>query len=309
MGMGYTLILYGSKKVAGALAGNSNQSATLVNIRILNCPSSDQSRHRSPSAAFSSSSASRNRDVMEEKPSTMSSSPTSSNYTTKTTQELAIEGQKHLEETVESAFLILSAMNDELCNPNLWSTTSSAVSSAAPPNTTGGGGAASMSNGHHSNTDVLSDSSSASSSASASHSHPQHHNSFDIGGGALDEARLQYKSSVASLRSVLIAISNSQKVKLSEAVPTSTSLSPADQIEIEKLEEKASILRKVDFMFERLEWNLSVYSETQVCMEMCIHKVKTKAELAVKNKYLKILMDQLRNLLADISTWQSPCTA
>ncbi|KAL0407869.1 UNVERIFIED_CONTAM: Mediator of RNA polymerase II transcription subunit [Sesamum radiatum] len=209
---------------------------------------------------------------MEEKPSTMSSSPTSSNYTTKTTQELAIEGQKHLEETVESAFLILSAMNDELCNPNLWSTTSSAtsaaVSSAAPPNATSGGGTA----------------------------------TFDIGGGALDEARLQYKSSVASLRSVLIAISNSQKVKLSEAVPTSTSLSPADQIEIEKLEEKASILRKVDSMFE-------VYSEKQVCMEMCIHKVKTNAELAVKNKYLKILMDQLRNLLADISTWQSPCTA
>ncbi|XP_020549690.1 mediator of RNA polymerase II transcription subunit 30 isoform X2 [Sesamum indicum] len=184
---------------------------------------------------------------MEEKPSTMSSSPTSSNYTTKTTQELAIEGQKHLEETVESAFLILSAMNDELCNPNLWSTTSSAtsaaVSASGPPNTTSGGGTTSMSNGHHSNTDVLSDSSSASSSASASHSHPQHHNSFDIGGGALDEARLQYKSSVASLRSVLIAISNSQK------------------------------------------------------------------ELAVKNKYLKILMDQLRNLLADISTWQSPCAA
>ncbi|KAK4422374.1 protein RRC1 [Sesamum alatum] len=234
-------------------------------------------RHPSPSAAAAAFFSSPPHLLMEEKPSTMSSSPTSSNYTSKTTQELAIEGHKHLEETVESAFLILSAMNDELCNPNLWSTTSSAAG-AAPPNTTNatGGGTASMSNGHHSNADVLSDSSSASSSASASHSHPQHHNSFDIGGGALDEARLQYKSSVASLRSVLIAISNSQKVKLSEAVPTSTSASPADQIEIEKLEEKASILRK---------------------------------ELAVKNKYLKILMDQLRSLLADISTWQSPCTS
>lgn len=66
-----------------------------------------------------------------------------------------------------------------------------------------------MSNGHHPNGDVLSDSSSASSSAQ---SHTQRHNSFDIGGGALDEARLQYKSSVAALRSVLIALSNAQKV-------------------------------------------------------------------------------------------------
>ncbi|PIN11906.1 hypothetical protein CDL12_15490 [Handroanthus impetiginosus] len=215
---------------------------------------------------------------MEEKPSTLSSSPTSGNYTTKTIQELAIEGQKHLEETIEAAFLILSAMNDELCNPSLWSTTSS---TAGPPSSTTaannnlGGGPISMSNGHHSNVDVLSDSSSASSSASASQPHPQHHNSSDIGGGALDEARLQYKSSVASLRSVLVAISNAQKAKLPDVVPTSSSLSPADQMETEKLEEQASMLRK---------------------------------ELADKNRHLKTLIDQLRNLLADISTWQSPCT-
>ncbi|KAK6129750.1 hypothetical protein DH2020_036512 [Rehmannia glutinosa] len=200
---------------------------------------------------------------MEEKPSTMSSSPTSTNYATKSTQELAIEGQKHLEETIEAGFLILSAMNDELCNPAFWSTTSSA---AHPPN---GGGPSSISNGHHSNGDVLSDSS----SASSSQSHPQHHNSSDIGGGALDEARLQYKSSVTSLRFVLIAISNAQKAKIPEAVPTS--VSPDDEMETEKLEEQAAILRK---------------------------------ELADKNKYLKVLIDQLRDLLADISTWQSPCT-
>ncbi|XP_057810394.1 mediator of RNA polymerase II transcription subunit 30-like isoform X3 [Salvia miltiorrhiza] len=176
---------------------------------------------------------------MEEKHSTMSSSPTSSNYSHKTTQELAVEGQKHLEETIQSAFLILSAMNDELCNAALWSNTSSSASAAPPGGTNPGGGPASMNNGHH---DVSSDSSSASSSASASQSHTQHHNSFEIGGGALDEARLQYKASIASLRSVLLAISNAQK------------------------------------------------------------------ELAEKNKYLKILIDQLRGLLGDISTWQSPCT-
>lgn len=132
-----------------------------------------------------------------------------------------------------------------------------------------------MTNGLHPNGDVLSDSSSASSSASASQSHTQHQNSFEIGGGALDEARLQYKASVASLRSVLLAISNAQKGKASEAILTSTSVSVADQTEIEKLEDQAAILRK---------------------------------KLAEKNKYLKTLIDQLRGLLADISTWQSPCT-
>ncbi|XP_051137482.1 mediator of RNA polymerase II transcription subunit 30 [Andrographis paniculata] len=217
---------------------------------------------------------------MEEKPSTLSSSPTSSNYTTKTTQELAVEGQKHLEETIESAFLILSAMNDELCNPSLWSNTASAnPPNAATAATAGnvGGGHTSMSNGHN-NGDVLSDSSSSASSsasASASQSHPHHHNSSDVGGGALDEARLQYKSSVAALRSVLIAISSSQKAKTSEAVPAGSSTPPADQTEIEKLEEQAATLRK---------------------------------EVADKNKNLKLLIDQLRNLLADISTWQSPCS-
>ncbi|KAL3819098.1 hypothetical protein ACJIZ3_005003 [Penstemon smallii] len=196
---------------------------------------------------------------MEEKPSTLSSSPTSSNnYTTKTTQQLSVEAQKHLHETIHAAFLILSAMNDELCNPTLWST-----------------------NAHHSNGDVLSDSSSsASSSASQSHGPQNHHNnnsssSIDIGGGALDEARLQYKSSVASLRSVIIAISNAQKAKASEAAPTSISASPEDETEIEKLEEQAATLRM---------------------------------EVEEKNKHIKRLIDQLRNLLADISTWQSPCS-
>ncbi|KAI3991704.1 hypothetical protein MKX01_038102 [Papaver californicum] len=41
----------------------------------------------------------------------------------KSLQELAVEGQKHLEDTIEAAFQILSSMNDELCNPALRSST------------------------------------------------------------------------------------------------------------------------------------------------------------------------------------------
>ena len=167
----------------------------------------------------------------------------------KATQELALEGQKHLEETIESAFQILSSMNDELCNPTLWST--------PPPPAT----AASSHSSASLNGDASSDFS--------------HHMEI-AGGGALDDARLRYKSSVASLRAVLNAIQSSQKAKAFEASSAASgSASQAEQAEIEKLEERASNLRK---------------------------------ELADKNKYLKLLIDQLRDLITDISTWQSPCS-
>ncbi|PPD69185.1 hypothetical protein GOBAR_DD33930 [Gossypium barbadense] len=93
------------------------------------------------------------------------------------------------------------------------------------------------------------------------------------GNGALDEARLRYKNSVAALRTVLTAIPNSQKAKAFETGSTATS--PADEADIEKLEEEASNLRK---------------------------------ELANKNLYIKRLIDQLRELITDVSTWQSPCS-
>lgn len=154
-----------------------------------------------------------------------------------------MEGQKHLEDTIESAFQILSSMNDELCNHHLWST------SSPPPNVNN------SSNGHH-----------APSNGDAMSSDTTHH--FEMGGGALDEARLHYKSSVAALRSVLTAIPNSRKAKAYDIDPIST-----DDLDAEKLEERASALRK---------------------------------DLENKNKHLKLLIDQLRELITDVSTWQSP---
>ncbi|CAN4077128.1 unnamed protein product [Withania somnifera] len=184
----------------------------------------------------------------------------------KSVQELAVEGQKHLEDTIEAAHQILSAMNDELCNPSLWSTIPNTTAASSSATAAPGGVLSNGQQQHHSNGDVLSDTSS-SSSASAPH--------LDIGGGALDESRLHYKSSVASLRSVLTAISNSQKTKALETASASGSLSAADQAEIEQLEDRASTLRK---------------------------------DLVDKNKHLKLLIDQLRDLLSDLSTWQSPCS-
>ncbi|XP_076920968.1 mediator of RNA polymerase II transcription subunit 30-like [Bidens hawaiensis] len=166
---------------------------------------------------------------MEESSSTSMSSQ-------KSTQELAMEGQKYLEDTIESAFQILSSLNDELSNPNLWSSSSS--SSSPHPN-----------NAHD-----------------ATSSDTTHH--FEMGGGALDEARLRYKSSVAALRTVLAAIPNSRKAKAYDVDPMST-----DELDVEKLEDQASALRK---------------------------------ELENKNKHLKNLIDQFRELITDIASWQSP---
>ncbi|KAL9271192.1 Mediator of RNA polymerase II transcription subunit 30-like protein [Drosera capensis] len=158
----------------------------------------------------------------------------------KPTKTLAIEGQRHLEDTIEAAFQILSAMNDELCNPSLWAPSDQQVTSAAEEE------------------EGLSEL-----------GHQVQQQQFDIGGSALDEARLRYKSSVAALRAVLAAIPESGKGT------TEASFTQADETEIERLEEQAAALRE---------------------------------ELADKNKYLKLLIDQLRSLIADISTWQSPCT-
>ncbi|KAK1319160.1 Mediator of RNA polymerase II transcription subunit 30 [Acorus calamus] len=162
----------------------------------------------------------------------------------KTRQELGLEGQRHLEETIGAAFQILSSMNDELCNPSFWSPSS--ASSSAPV-------------GGPDTSDHAPDS--APSSASGG------------GGGALDLARLRYKSAVSSLRAVLVAVPCNAKEMGSEVSAFEPKVDPT---EIERLEERVSELRK---------------------------------ELANKNKHLKLLIDQLRELIADISMWQSPCSA
>ncbi|XP_042497265.1 mediator of RNA polymerase II transcription subunit 30-like isoform X2 [Macadamia integrifolia] len=148
---------------------------------------------------------------------------------TKGTQELAVEGLKHLEDTIEAAYQIISSMNEELCNPALWSTTAVA----------------------HSSSVINPDASDSS-----------HH--LETGGGALEEARLRYKSSVASLR---------ESNAFESGSTSAGSELQGNKAEIEKLEERVINLRK---------------------------------ELICKNKHLKDLIDQLRDLITDISTWQSP---
>lgn len=163
-------------------------------------------------------------------------------------QEMAVEGQRHLEETIAAAFQILVSMNDELCNAGLWS--SSSVSAAAA--------AAGCQHQH---------------SATPPPPHSADSDAADAGGapgpgGSLDEARHRYKSAVAALRASIFAVSScAQDIGSTE--------SEADHAEIERLEEHASALRK---------------------------------EIESKNKQVKLLMDQLRDLITDVAMWQSPCS-
>uniref|UniRef100_J3LD53 Uncharacterized protein n=1 Tax=Oryza brachyantha TaxID=4533 RepID=J3LD53_ORYBR len=85
-------------------------------------------------------------------------------------------------------------------------------------------------------------------------------------GGSLDEARHSYKTAVAALRASITAVSS---CRAQEIGPTEDK---GDTAEIKKLEDRVSVLRK---------------------------------EIESKNKDVKCLVDHLRDLISDVSMWQS----
>ncbi|XP_062225455.1 mediator of RNA polymerase II transcription subunit 30-like [Phragmites australis] len=165
-------------------------------------------------------------------------------------QELAAEGQRHLEETIAAASQILASMNDELCNPALWSSASAGSQSQHPSHH-----AAATPPLHSADSDAAGAAGGGVGGAPGS-------------GGSLDDARHRYKSAVAALRASIAAVSSC-------AQDMGSTVFISDQAEVERLEEHASSLRK---------------------------------EIESKNKQVKLLMDQLRDLITDISMWQSPCS-
>jgi hypothetical protein len=112
-------------------------------------------------------------------------------------QEMAVEGQRHLEETIAAAFQILVSMNDELCNAGLWSSSSVSFAAAAA--------AAAGSQHHHSATPPPPPHSADSDAADAGGAPGP--------GGSLDEARHRYKSAVAALRASISAVSSCAQVR------------------------------------------------------------------------------------------------
>uniref|UniRef100_A0A0A8YE56 Mediator of RNA polymerase II transcription subunit 30 n=1 Tax=Arundo donax TaxID=35708 RepID=A0A0A8YE56_ARUDO len=85
-------------------------------------------------------------------------------------------------------------------------------------------------------------------------------------GGSLGEARHRYTTAVAALRGSVAAVSSSAQ----EIISTDDKV---DEVELQRLEERASVLRK---------------------------------EIESQNKDIELLMNQLRNLISDVSMWQSP---
>ncbi|XP_040376243.1 mediator of RNA polymerase II transcription subunit 30-like [Oryza brachyantha] len=152
-------------------------------------------------------------------------------------QELAGEGQRHLEEAIAAAFQILTSIDHELSDPALWSSSQHQQQQQDPPAAAGSDAAPGGGRG-----------------ASPSH------------GGSLDEARHSYKTAVAALRASITAVSS---CRAQEIGPTEDK---GDTAEIKKLEDRVSVLRK---------------------------------EIESKNKDVKCLVDHLRDLISDVSMWQS----
>ncbi|BBN04174.1 hypothetical protein MPTK1_3g02360 [Marchantia polymorpha subsp. ruderalis] len=146
-------------------------------------------------------------------------------------QELAAEGQKHLEGTVDAAHDILASLNEVLCNPVLWAQPVPESSSSSKP-----GGAP-----------------------------PQQ----EQGWLALETGRLRYKSTTAALRASINNIFNKPQMRAQEGDSGQDKGSAAD---LDQLEKQAARLRE---------------------------------EATRKNQMVKLLIDQSRDLVSDISMWQS----
>lgn len=175
-----------------------------------------------------------------------------------------MDGQKVLEATVEAAHETLGSMNEVLCNPALWVTSSSSTTttSSSTVQTAGAPSVAAADPPDSAAAKVEAN------KAGAAEGLAQQ----EAGWAALDEARLRLRSSATSLRTVITAIFNSPQMREQED-PSNSLTDKSDPAEVERLEQRASELRE---------------------------------EVVKKNKVVKFLIDQLRELISDISMWQSP---
>ncbi|KAF0934748.1 hypothetical protein E2562_028337 [Oryza meyeriana var. granulata] len=153
-------------------------------------------------------------------------------------RELVGKGQRHLKEAITVAFQILTSINNEFSDPALWST--SHHQEQDPPAAAG------------------SDAASGAAGGGGRGASPSH-------GGPLDEARHRYKTAMAALWVSIATVSCCAQ----EIGPTEDK---ANTVEIKRLEDRASLLRK---------------------------------EIESKNKDVKCLVDHLRDLISDVSMLQS----
>jgi len=169
----------------------------------------------------------------------------------RSTQELAEDGQKQLEAVVEAAHDILLTLNRALCSPSFWVAPSSQPALAQEINPNANANAAS---GGSDGGLGLGDGAAAGKEKGA-----------DDGEGlaALDATRVRYKNATAALRATVAAIVKAaQEGEGAEDMETG---------ELDYLEQRADSLRE---------------------------------EVEKKNQIVKLHIDQLRSLIADMSMWQ-----
>lgn len=186
-----------------------------------------------------------------------------------------MEGQKALEATVEAAHETLASMNEVLCNPALWGTSSSSSTAAntAPGATmvpSSSGASLQLAGTASSIGDSTADA--AASRVDASRTGADGLAQQEAGWAALEEARLRLRCSATSLRAVITSTFSSPQMREQED-PLNSHSDKSDPAEVEKLEQRVSLLRE---------------------------------EVKKKNKVVKVLIDQLRELINDMSMWQSP---
>ncbi|KAL3684224.1 hypothetical protein R1sor_002246 [Riccia sorocarpa] len=143
----------------------------------------------------------------------------------------ALDGQRHLEGTVQAAHEILASLNEVLCNPVLWTQPAPDTSNGSKPGGTP----------------------------------PQQ----EQGWLALETGRLRYKATTAALRASVNNIFSKLQIRAQEGNSGEEKASAGD---LEQLETQAAQLRE---------------------------------EAARKNQLLKLLIDQSRDLVSDLSMWQS----
>ncbi|KAJ7542871.1 hypothetical protein O6H91_09G015700 [Diphasiastrum complanatum] len=155
-----------------------------------------------------------------------------SSLSNKSLSDLALEGQKQLEASVNAAHQILESLHEVLNNPSLWVVPSAMPQSHLP--TTGA--------------DSSSGAKNSESRAGGSEATAVLQQLPEPGWAALDDARLRYRSSTAALRAVLTAIFTNPQMREGEEPAANSEEKKDDEGDLQKLEQRASELREVSYI-------------------------------------------------------------
>ncbi|XP_059069291.1 mediator of RNA polymerase II transcription subunit 30 isoform X2 [Cryptomeria japonica] len=259
-------------------------------------------------------------------------------------EELAVDGQRHLEGTVEAAHQILASMNQELCNPSLWvpPTTRDHDPSLAAGGSGGGGGALDDARlRYKKSVDSLRD---VISLISSSQTKPQEGDTITGTDNNGDQVEIQ----ILEQRASELRENHDYVCKLKKALYGLKQAPCAWYDRLDKYLQQQGFKRGMadnNLYVKEEDWGGSVddkkitsggafffgsylvswlsknkpsissstveakYIAVVSCCTQVLWMKQTLLdikEVTKKNHHLKVLIDQLRDLVSDISMWQSP---